>query len=82
MTSRKDQPTRRPIEQTGDRITMTGRLRTATGSVRQMLALAGVGTIIIGAVVYLFIRDLEGFSFIVLAIGGGLLLVDAVISWR
>jgi hypothetical protein len=47
-----------------------------------MLALSGVGAIIIGAVVYLFIRDLEGFSFVVLAIGGGLLLLDAIISWR
>lgn len=82
MTSRKDQPARPPIEQTGERVTMTGRLRTATESVRQMLALTGAGAVVIGAVVYLFVRDLEGFSFVVLAIGGGLLLVDVLISWR
>ena len=82
MTSRKDQPARPPIEQTDERTAMTGRLRTATGSVRQMLALSGAGALIMGAIVYLFVRDLERFAFIVFAIGGGLLLIDAVISWR
>jgi hypothetical protein len=53
-----------------------------TGSVRQTLALAGVGAVVLGAIVYLFFRDLQEFSFIVLAAGGGLLLLDGIISWR
>lgn len=58
------------------------RLRAAAGSVRQALALAGVGAVALGSVVYLFFRDLQGSSFIVLAAGGALLLVDLIISWR
>ena len=61
---------------------MADRLRNVTASVRQMLALAGAGALLMGAIVYLFFRDLQGFSFIVLAAGGVLLLVDGVISWR
>ncbi len=61
---------------------MVERLQTAAGSVRQTLALAGVGAVLLGAITYLFFRDLQGFSFIVFIIAGALLLVDLVISWK
>ncbi len=63
-------------------MSMSERFRTATASIRRMLALAGVGAIVLGGLVYLFLRDLQGTAFIVLAAGGVLLLVDLLISWR
>jgi hypothetical protein len=58
------------------------RVRASMSSLRQTLTLAGAGAVVLGGLIYLFFRDLEGVSFILLAAGGVLLLVDIVISWR
>ena len=47
-----------------------------------MLLLVGVGASLIGAIVWLFIRNLASAGILVLGIGVVLLLIDAAISWR
>ena len=49
---------------------------------RQLLAIAGAGAVLFGGIIYVFIRDLVGASYLVMGIGGFLLLVDIVFSWR
>ncbi|MDP6666293.1 MAG: Gldg family protein, partial [Dehalococcoidia bacterium] len=55
-------------------------LRNNTRSIRQAIALVGVGAIVFGALIWIFLRGLEGPSFIVMGVGLGLLLIDAIIS--
>lgn len=67
------------------RPTATGlyeRLRENATSVRQSITLAGVGAVVIGGIVWIFIRDLSGAALIVVLAGFILLLIAAAISWR
>ncbi len=57
-------------------------LQENAGSIRQGLTLAGVGGIVIGGLVWLFIRDLSGPALIVVLAGVVLLLAAASMSWR
>jgi hypothetical protein len=71
----------RPEEAVSD-FSFLGRMRDNLASIRVMLLIAGTGALLIGAIVWLFIRDLAGPGIIVLGIGAALLLIDAIISWR
>lgn len=51
-------------------------------SIRQLLLVAGGGTLLFGALLWVFVRDLAGAAEIMMAIGAAILLVDAIISWR
>jgi hypothetical protein len=55
-------------------------LKSNTKSIRQALALVGVGAVVIGVLIWIFLRGLEGQAFIVAGVGFGLLVIDAIIS--
>ncbi len=59
-----------------------GNIRANVRSIRVMLLVAGSGAAAIGAVVWLFIRDLSETGILVLGIGVAILVIDALISWR
>ena len=58
------------------------KIRSNIRSIQVMLLVAGSGAAAIGAVVWLFIRNLSDAGILVLGIGVALLVLDAVISWR
>ena len=55
-------------------------LKNNTKSIRQALALVGVGAVVFGVLIWIFLRGLEGPAFVVAGVGFALLLVDAIIS--
>jgi hypothetical protein len=57
-------------------------LRENSGSIRQSLTLAGMGGVVLGGLVWLFVRDLSGPALIVVLAGVVLLLAAASMSWR
>lgn len=57
------------------------RIMASARSIRQALALAGVLTLVLGALIWVFVRDLENYAYIVMGIGLVILLVDAAISF-
>ena len=80
-TEQQDRPDTRPSpDSVRQNSWLTGRLKSNIQSVRQALALAGVGAIVLGVLIWIFLRGLESQSFIVVGVGLGLLLIDALIS--
>ena len=57
------------------------RIMASARSIRQALALAGVLTLVLGALIWIFVRDLENYAYIVMGIGLVILVVDAGISF-
>ena len=57
------------------------RIMASARSIRQALALAGVLTLALGALIWIFVRDLESYAYIVMGIGLVILIVDAGISF-
>ncbi len=55
-------------------------LKNNTKSIRQALALVGVGAVVFGVLIWIFLRGLEGPAFMVAGAGFILLLIDAIIS--
>ena len=55
-------------------------LKNNTNSIRQALAVIGVGAVVFGVLIWIFLRGLEGPAFIVAGVGFVLLIVDAIIS--
>ena len=55
-------------------------LRNNSQSIRQALAVSGVGAMVLGLLIWIFLRGLEGPAFTVVGVGFGLLVIDAVIS--
>ncbi len=55
-------------------------LKNNTRSIRQALALLGVGAVVFGVLIWIFLRGLEGPAFIVMSVGFAFLFVDAIIS--
>jgi len=55
-------------------------LRNNSQSIRQALAFSGVGAVVLGTLIWIFLRGLEGPAFTVVGVGFGLLVIDAVIS--
>ena len=55
-------------------------LKNNTRSIRQAIAVAGVGAVVFGVLIWVFLRGLERPSFIVMGVGIALLVIDAIIS--
>lgn len=55
-------------------------LRNNSQSIRQALAFSGVGAVVLGTLIWIFLRGLEGPAFTVVGVGFVLLAIDAVIS--
>jgi hypothetical protein len=80
-TEQQNRPDSRPSpDSVREKTSVLGGLKNNTRSIRQALALIGVGAIVFGVLIWIFLRGLEGPSFTVMGVGLALLLVDAVIS--
>jgi hypothetical protein len=80
-TEQQNRPDSRPSpDSVREKTPILQSLKNNTRSIRQALALVGVGAIVFGVLIWIFLRGLEGPSFILMGAGLGLLLVDAVIS--
>ena len=55
-------------------------LKNNTRSIRQAIAVAGIGAVVFGVLIWVFLRGLERPSFIVMGVGIALLVIDAIIS--
>lgn len=58
------------------------RLRDNASSITQAFTLAGIGGIVLGGIVWLFVVDLRGAALIVVLVGLALLLIAGGIAWR
>ena len=86
MTTQESQqpelPDSRPtMEELVDETPLRERIMASARSIRQALALAGVLILVVGALLWIFVRDLETYSYIVMGIGLLVLVVDAAISF-
>ena len=80
-TEQQNSPTSRPTPDSLRKKTpFLQNLKRNTQSIRQALAFAGIGAIVVGVLIWIFLRGLEGPSYIVIGIGLAILLVDAIIS--
>ena len=80
-TEQQNRPDSRPSpDSVREKTSVLRGLKNNTRSIRQALALIGVGAIVFGVLIWIFLRGLEGPAFIVMSVGLALLLVDAVIS--
>ena len=81
MSTEQNSPTSRPTPDSLRKKTpFLENLKRNTQSIRQALAFAGIGAIVVGVLIWIFLRGLEGPSYIVIGIGLAILLVDAIIS--
>ncbi len=69
------------MDELADDTPLRQRIIASARSIRQALALAGVLTLVLGALIWIFVRDLENYAYIVMGIGLVILLVDAGISF-
>jgi hypothetical protein len=86
MTTEERQPPEVPesrptMEELVDDTPLRERIIASARSIRQALALAGTLILILGVLIWIFIRDLENYSYIVMGIGLVVLIVDAAISF-
>ena len=80
-TEQQDSPETRPSADSVRKGTAIFRgLREYSQSIRQALAFTGVGAIVLGVLIWVFLRGLEGSALTVVGVGFGLLAIDAVIS--
>lgn len=80
-TEQQNRPESRPsADSIRQKTSVINRLRNYSQSIRQALAVVGVGAIAFGALIWIFLRGLEGPAFIVVGVGFGLLAIDAIIS--
>lgn len=76
-----DIPDSRPtMEDLVDDTPLRERIMASARSIRQALALAGTLILVLGVLIWVFLRDLEGYSYIVMGVGVLVLVVDAAIS--
>ena len=79
---RPELPQTRPtMEEVVDDTPLRQRFMASARSIRQALALAGTLTLVIGVLLWIFLRDLENYAYIVMGIGLLILIVDAGISF-
>ena len=64
------------------RRSLTDTFRDNLTSFRYLLVVAGTGAFVVGALIFIFIRDLDSAGRATMAVGLGLLLVAVVFSWR
>jgi len=75
-------PESRPtMEELADDTPLRERIMASARSIRQALALAGTLILVLGALIWIFLRDLETYSYIVMGIGLLILIIDAGISF-
>ncbi|MCI0837633.1 MAG: Gldg family protein, partial [Chloroflexi bacterium] len=80
-TEQQNRPESRPsADSIRQKTSVISSLRKNSQSIRQALAFVGVGAIAFGALIWIFLRGLEGPAFIVVGVGFGLLAIDAIIS--
>jgi hypothetical protein len=80
-TEQQNRPDSRPSSDSiREKTPILRSLKNNTRSIRQALALVGVGAIVFGVLIWIFLRGLESPAFIVMGVGVGLLAVDAIIS--
>jgi hypothetical protein len=80
-TEQQNRPESRPSpDSVRDKTPIFQSLKNNTKSIRQALAVVGVGAIVFGVLIWIFLRGLEGPAFIVAGVGFGLLFIDAIIS--
>ena len=80
-TDQQNKPGSRPTaDSLREKTSIFQSLKNNTKSIRQALALVGVGALVFGVLIWIFLRGLEGPAFIVAGVGFILLLIDAIIS--
>ncbi|MBT4942715.1 MAG: hypothetical protein HON31_01715, partial [Chloroflexi bacterium] len=80
-TDQQNNPESRPTSDSlREKTPILQSLKNNTKSIRQALALVGVGAVVFGVLIWVFLRGLEGPAFIVAGIGLILLIIDAIIS--
>jgi len=80
-TDQQNSPESRPTsDSVREKTPIFQSLKNNTKSIRQALALVGVGAVIFGVLIWIFLRGLEGPAFIVTGVGISLLVIDAIIS--
>ena len=80
-TDQQNKPGSRPTADSfREKTSIFQSLKNNTKSIRQALALVGVGALVFGVLIWIFLRGLEGPAFIVAGVGFILLLIDAIIS--
>ena len=81
-TSQPELPETRPtMAELVDETPLRERIMASARSIRQALALAGTLILVLGVLIWIFLRDLETYSYIVMGIGLLVLVVDAAISF-
>ncbi len=79
---RPELPQNRPtMDEVVDDTPLRERIMASARSIRQALALAGILTLVLGLLLWIFLRDLENYAYIVMGIGVVILIVDAAISF-
>ena len=74
-------PESRPtMDELRDETPLRERIVASARSIRQALAIAGVLTLVLGVLIWIFVRDLDNYAYIVMGIGLLVLVVDAAIS--
>ena len=80
-TDQQNRPESRPSpDSVREKTSIFESLKNNTRSIRQALAVAGFGAVVFGVLIWIFLRGLEGPAFIVMGVGIGLLVIDAIIS--
>ena len=74
--------TRPTMEELGDDTPILQRLMASARSIRQAAALAGTLTLVIGVLVWIFLRDLATSSYILMLVGLVILVIDGLISFE
>ncbi len=82
MAMDPEAPRSRPTPEEASRRPLLETWRANATSVRQGLALAGIGAVLSGGLVWVFLLDIRTAATVLLLAGAGLLLIDIAISWR
>ena len=82
MSTNDETPRTRPTVEEASSRSLLAQWRANATSVRQALALAGVGALILGGLVWVFLIDIRTAANVLLIAGAVILLVDIAISWR
>ncbi len=82
MSTNDETPRTRPTVEEASSRSLLAQWQANATSVRQALALAGVGALILGGLVWVFLIDIRTAANVLLIAGAAILLVDVAISWR
>lgn len=82
MSMNDETPRTRPTVEEASSRSLLEQWRANATSVRQALALAGIGALIVGGLVWVFLIDIRTAANVLLIAGAVLLLIDIAVSWR